>query len=92
VRFRWRYQPIQTLASNRSDHPFAYRVCLRAVRWRLEHGQPEIPDRYVQAPSKNTVAIMDEISKSAGSQSFPKWLQRLLGAGVFRHVEMQQST
>ena len=56
VRLRQRYQPVQALASNRSDHPLADRIGLRAVRWRLEHDQAKIPDRMpVQTTSARIV-------------------------------------
>ena len=40
VRLRQRYQPVQALASNRSDHPFADCIGLRAVRPRLSTVRP----------------------------------------------------
>jgi hypothetical protein len=56
-----------------------------------EHGHPEILDRLVQARRKDVVAIMDQISKIAAAQCLPWLLQRLLGARVLRHIEMQDS-
>ena len=61
MRLRQRYQPVQALAPNRSDHPLAERIGLRAVRRRLEHGQAEIPDRFVQASREDAVPVVNQV-------------------------------
>jgi hypothetical protein len=46
------------------------------VRRRLEHGHPEILDRFVQASGEDAVAIMEQLSEITVAQSFPQLLQR----------------
>jgi hypothetical protein len=54
----------------------------------IEHGHAQILDRFVQAPRKEAIAIMEQISKIAVAQSFPQLPQRPGCGRVWRHVEV----
>ena len=92
VRLRQRYQPVQALASNRSDHPFADRIGLRAVRRRLQHGQAEIRDRFVQASREDAVPVVDQVPIGVvESNDLPQLLQGPCRTRVRRDVDAHQS-
>ena len=63
---RQRDQPVQTLTPNRSDHPFADRIRLRAVRRRLQHAQAQRPDRFVQVPREDAVPVVNQVPVGDG--------------------------
>ena len=60
--FRQRYEPIQTLAAYRPDHPFAEAVRHGTARRRFQNTQPEAADRGVELPREDAVAVMKQIT------------------------------
>jgi len=57
-----RNHPVQALAPNRADHPFAERVRLRRSRRRLEDRQTHRRHGAIDALGVDAVAIMNEAS------------------------------
>src|SRR6266513_5049451 len=60
--FGERYEPVQTLATYRSDHPFAEAVRHWTARRRFQNTQPEAADRGVELPREDAVAVMNQIT------------------------------
>ena len=93
MRLRQRDQPVEALASNRSNHPFTDRIGLRAVRRRLEHGQAEIPDRFVQASREDAVPVVNQVpARTVEPNDLPQLLQGPCRSRVRRDCDAQDST
>src|SRR5437660_12650700 len=60
--FRQRYEPVQTLATDRPDHPFAEAVRHWTARRRFQNMQPEAADRGIELPREDAVAVMKQIT------------------------------
>jgi hypothetical protein len=52
-------QPIQTLASDRADQPFAERIRLRASYRRLQHGQTHRRHRVIDGGCIDAIVVVD---------------------------------
>jgi hypothetical protein len=85
--FRQRYEPIQTLATYRPDHPFAEAVRHWTARRRFQNTQPEAADRGVELPREDAVAVMKQITVvGVKSEGLPQLLARPGRCRVRRHI------
>ena len=68
------------------------RLGLRAVRRRLEHGQAEIPDRFVQTAREDAVPVVNQVPVGRiESDDLPHLPQGPCGAPVCRHGDAHES-
>ncbi len=86
------YQPIQALASNRADDPFADRIGHRAARRRFQYLDSEPCYRLVEAFGENTVAVVKQIFVLAfASDGLAQLLHRPSGSWMGGDVAMDEA-
>ena len=59
--FSQRNQPVEALAANGPDEPFANRIRRRTSRRRFQYFDSEFRDRRVEVCGKNAIAIMQQV-------------------------------
>jgi hypothetical protein len=60
------------------------------MRRRFQHPQSEVLDRFIQAPGKDAVPVVEQVAMAClVTNHLAQLLQRPVGAGVFRHAEVQ---
>ncbi len=71
-----RDQPVQTLTSYRTDHPFANSIRLRAVRRRFQYPQAQRPDRLIQVRREDAIPVVNQVTVSVFiADDLPQLLQ-----------------
>ena len=54
------YNPIQTLAPEGADQPFAERICLRAAHRCFDHFKAQVRYRSIELGGEDRVAVMQD--------------------------------
>ncbi len=92
VCLRDRDQPVQTLTSYRTDHPFANSIRLRAVRRRFQYPQAQRPDRLIQVRREDAIPVVHQVTVSVFiADDLPQLLQGPLGARVRSDVDSRET-
>jgi hypothetical protein len=52
--------PIQTLPPKGPDEPFAERIGLRALHWRLDHFKAQVRCRSVESAGEDRIVVMED--------------------------------